>query len=83
MEVLKRIGNASYKVAQAWMKIHQVIHVSNLKPYHQDPNDKHRNNIVRPSIDLKPKKDTKVEEIFAERVRKFVCDFSGFDRLTC
>ena len=33
MDVLKWVGNTSYRVAlPTWMKIHQVIHVSNLKP---------------------------------------------------
>ncbi|KAA0035448.1 reverse transcriptase [Cucumis melo var. makuwa] len=33
VEVLKRMGNTSYKlVLPTWMKIHRVIHVSNLKP---------------------------------------------------
>ena len=34
VEVLKKVGNTSYKVAlPTWMKINPVIHVSNLKPY--------------------------------------------------
>ena len=45
------------------------IHVSNLKPFHQDLNDKQPNNGVRPSIDLKQKEDKQVEEILADRVR--------------
>ena len=54
IEVFKKIGATSYRVAlPTWMKIHQVIHVSNLKPYHSDPNDEQRNVITRPSIDLK------------------------------
>lgn len=44
--------------------------VSNLKPYHQNRNDKRRNNIARPCIDLKQKEDKEVEEILAERARK-------------
>ena len=40
VEVLKKIGATSYRVAlPTWMKIHPVIHVSNLKPYHPDPDD--------------------------------------------
>ena len=52
------------------MKIHPVIHVSNLKPYHPDPDDDHRNTTTRPSIDLKQKETKEVEEILADRVRK-------------
>ena len=51
------------------MKIHPVIHGSNLKPYHLDPNDDIRNFITRFSVDLK--QDTKeVETILVDRVRK-------------
>ena len=53
VEVPKRVGSTSYKVALlTWMKIHPLIHVSNLKLYHQDPDDMQRNVIVRPTIDL-------------------------------
>ena len=52
------------------MKIHLVIHVSNLKPYHLDPNDDQRNAITRSSIDLKTKDIKEVETILADRVRK-------------
>ena len=38
--VVKKVGRASYKIdIFAWMKIHLVIHVSNLKPYHEYPID--------------------------------------------
>ena len=73
VEVLKKVGNTSYRVAlPTWMKIHPVVHVSNLKPCHQDPDDMQRNVIVivRPTIDLSQKEDKDVEEILAERVRK-------------
>ena len=52
------------------MKIHPVIHVSNLKPYHSDPDDDQRNVITRPSIDLKQRDNKEIEEILANRVRK-------------
>ncbi|TYK04961.1 reverse transcriptase [Cucumis melo var. makuwa] len=71
VEVLKKIGNTSYRVSlPAWMKIHSLVHVSNLKPYHQDLDDKHHNNCVQPSVDLKQKEKKEVEEILAGKVRK-------------
>ena len=63
------------------MKIHPVIHVSNLKPYHPDPDDNKRNVITRPSIDLKQRDIKEIEEILANRVRKIgrlvrtICEF--------
>jgi len=71
VEVLKKIGATSYRVAlPAWIQIHPVIHVSNLKPYHPDPDDDRRNTTIRPGIDLKQKDVKEAEEILAERVRK-------------
>ena len=71
VEVLKNIGATSYRVAlPTWMKIHPVIHVSNLKPYHPNPDDDQRNIITRLSIDLKQRDSTEIEEILAERDRK-------------
>ena len=71
VEVLKKIRATSYRVAlPTWMKIHPVIHVSNLKPYHPDPDDDQRNVITRPSIDLKQRDTKEIEEILAEMVRK-------------
>lgn len=52
------------------MKIHLLIHVSNLKLCHQDPNDMQCNVIVRPSIDLSQKEDKDVEEIPADLAKK-------------
>ena len=71
VEVLKKIGATSYRAAlPIWMKIHQIIHMSNFKPYHPDPNDDQRNVITRPSIDLKQRDNKEIEEILAGRVRK-------------
>ena len=71
IEVLKKIGATSYRVAlPTWMKIYPVSHVSNLKPYHPNPNDDQRNVITRPSIDLKQRDNKEIEEILADRVRK-------------
>ena len=70
MEVLKRARNTSYRVAlPTWMKIHPVIRVSNLKPFHQDPKDMQHNVIVRPTIDLSHKEDKDVEEILVDGVK--------------
>ena len=52
------------------MKIYPVIHVSNLKLYHQDTEDLQQNIVTRPIIDLSQKEDKDVEEILAERVRR-------------
>ena len=71
VKVLKKIGATSYRVAlPTWMKIHSVIHVSNLKPYHPDPDDNQQNVITRPSIDLKQRDTKEIEEILADKVRK-------------
>ncbi|KAL0554684.1 hypothetical protein IC582_008611 [Cucumis melo] len=71
VEVLKKVGNTSYRVAlPTWMKIYPVIHVSNLKLYHQDTEDLQQNIVTRPIIDLSQKEDKDVEEILAERVKK-------------
>ncbi|KAA0057858.1 reverse transcriptase [Cucumis melo var. makuwa] len=71
VQVLKKVGNTSYRVVlPTWMKIYPVIHVSNLKPYHQDTEDLQRNIVTRPIIDLSQKEDKDVEEILAERVRR-------------
>ncbi|KAA0032953.1 reverse transcriptase [Cucumis melo var. makuwa] len=71
VKVLKNVGNTSYRVAlPIWMKIYPVIHVSNLKLYHQDTEDLQQNIVTRPIIDLSQKKDKDVEEILVERVRR-------------
>ena len=71
VEVLQKIGATSYIVAlPTWMKIHPIIHVSNLKPYHPNPDDNQRNVITRPTIDLKQTNSKEIEEILVNKVRK-------------
>ena len=68
---MKSFKRLSYRVVlPTWMKIHPVIPVSNLKPYHLDPDDDQPNVITRPSIDLKQRDSKEIEEILADRVRK-------------
>lgn len=68
---MKKIENALYRVTLlAWMKIHLVIHVSNLKPYQPNLDDDRYNAAVRPDIDLEHLDEKEVEEILVVRVRK-------------
>src|ERR1051325_4082626 len=49
VEVIQKVGKTSYRVQlPSWMKIHPVIHVSNLKSYYPDQEDGERNELVRP-----------------------------------
>ena len=52
------------------MKIHPVIHVSNLKPYHADPYDERRNVVTRPPVTMKNPTKKVVDEILADRIRR-------------
>lgn len=47
--ITKRIGKVAYKVElPSWWKMHNVLHVSQLKPYYGDPEDAARNKGSRP-----------------------------------
>ena len=68
VKILDRVGQASYKIdPPKWMKVHPVFHVSNLKPYHADPNDASRSSSTRADISMKPPSERRVEEIIADR----------------
>lgn len=70
VEVIQKVGKTLYWVQlPSWMKIHLVIHVSNLKPYHPDPDDDSRNKSFKPPVTMSNLVDKEVKEILAERTR--------------
>ncbi|PRQ51292.1 putative chromatin remodeling & transcriptional activation CHROMO-DOMAIN family [Rosa chinensis] len=69
LPIIAKVGKCSYKVdIPAWMRVHPVFHVSNLKPHQPDCEDQARNQPVREHVDIRPPKPKEVEEILAERV---------------
>ena len=66
--VISKVGLTSYKFdLPAWMKIHPVLHVSNLKPYHPDQADPVRNQPTRGAVVVQPRSKRQPEAILAER----------------
>ena len=71
IEVIEKVGRTSYRLQLlTWMRIHPVIHVSNLKPYHPDNDDQQGNQVTWPSVMMKDSSTKEVEEILAERTRR-------------
>ena len=65
--IIKKVGRASYKInIPAWMKIHSVIHVSNLKLYHEDPADPTCNQPPRGAVKSNLPSSREPEEILTE-----------------
>ncbi|XP_038890146.1 uncharacterized protein LOC120079806 [Benincasa hispida] len=71
VEVIEKVGKTSYRVQlPSWMKIHPVIHVSILKPYHPDRNDEQRNMLMCPLITMKNSTEKKVPQILDRRTHR-------------
>ncbi|XP_039053116.1 uncharacterized protein LOC120195059 [Hibiscus syriacus] len=84
-----KVGNASYKVdPPTWMRVHPVFHVSNLKPFHTDPNIDNQSMSARESIGTQPPSQRHVDEILAGRIvkvggkqrREYLVKWGGFDQ---
>ncbi|KAL6142370.1 hypothetical protein ACLB2K_060652 [Fragaria x ananassa] len=68
-EVIKRIGNVSYKLhLPPKLKIHPVFHVSMLKPFHEDEEDPSRGVSHWELTTVVTSFDKEVDEILADRV---------------
>ena len=64
LPILKRIGKVAYRIElPSWWRIHNVLHVSQLKPYQADKEDASRNLPSRPQLNLSQHKDKAVAEV--------------------
>ncbi|KAI4313112.1 hypothetical protein L6164_026120 [Bauhinia variegata] len=67
--IIAKVGKVAYKIdLPVWLKVHPVIHNSNLKLYHPDAEDLERNQSTRPAINLPKPKQKIVERILKDRV---------------
>ena len=67
--IVKRVGAAAYQVQlPSKLKIHNVFHVSMLKPYHENKEDPSRGESKRVPTVVVTKFDKKLECILADRV---------------
>ncbi|KAA0051289.1 reverse transcriptase [Cucumis melo var. makuwa] len=66
--IIERVGKAAYKVElPPRLKIHNVFHVSMLKPFHEDREDPNRSKTSRAPTGVITEFDRKIKEILAER----------------
>ena len=66
--IIERVGKAAYKVELPQkLKIHNVFHVSMLKPFHEDQEDPNRSETSRAPTGVVTEFDKKIKEILAER----------------
>ncbi|KAE8687867.1 Detected protein of unknown function [Hibiscus syriacus] len=67
--VVKRVGTMAYKLElPPTIRAHPVIHVSLLKPYHQDAEDPDRGKSHRAPVEVAVSYDKEIQDIQAERV---------------
>ncbi|KAE8690983.1 cytochrome P450 78A7-like [Hibiscus syriacus] len=67
--VVKRVGTMAYKLElPPTIRAHPVIHVSLLKPYHQDTEDPDRGKSHRAPVGVVVSYDKEIQDIQAERV---------------
>ncbi|KAL6192083.1 hypothetical protein ACLB2K_038470 [Fragaria x ananassa] len=72
--IISKVGKFSYKVdIPAWMKVHLVFHVSNLKPHQLEPKDQAHNQLTHQEhVEIRETKPKVVEKIISGRaVNKF------------
>jgi hypothetical protein len=70
--VIDKIGKVAYKLKlPEHMRVHNVFHVSQLRPYHQDAEDSSRNIPTRGPAFVKDRPGLEVEEVIAVRERGY------------